>query len=537
MPKYILKNSKYLQQIVCIVKMDAPQDGKRPRIDNDEETPKTNLVSEETVREIFRWCMDNTHMKKALKPPKKNPKTTLLHYASEKGHKFLIDILLDLDDFDVNAMQEDGQTPLVIAIKNDQVDIAHYLIEKGANINTGKPETPLNSAIKRKNIAMAKFLIEKGANVLPPASSRGKHHEFENPLKLASSNCLEEIVALLVEKGADVNEGVRPAIAKSNFKIAKYLIQKGAYPTSSLFWITQFVFASDFPEHTDIIVELTNLVIERGANINERDQIGCTSVESPLLYAVEKSKGQMNPLIKLLLDKGARIKISDITWMLNIHQVEVAKFLIDNISTSDLLKISYVDDRDKEILHLVVTRGYYNEAKILIEKGANIELKDRYGYTPLEVAVHNGHISIVKLLIEKGSKINDQNGWKETPLHFALKRNKKEIIELLLQNGANMDLKNEDGKTPKDIAIESKDLELIVLFHEAEKKSKGQDISKAKPNDCIVCFNPRKGIFAFLPCGHAMTCENCSKDIIASSDKPECPTCRQPVTVYQNIFM
>ena len=86
-------------------------------------------------------------------------------------------------------------------------------------------------------------------------------------------------------------------------------------------------------------------------------------------------------------------------------------------------------------------------------------------------------------------------------------------------------------------------VKLIDQFYKTEKDSKKSKHSKhskkskTKMDDCIICFNPKNGIFAFIPCGHAMTCENCSRNITESSDKAECPTCRQPVTIYQKIFM
>jgi len=51
--------------------------------------------------------------------------------------------------------------------------------------------------------------------------------------------------------------------------------------------------------------------------------------------------------------------------------------------------------------------------KILIENGANINLCDRDGYSPIYFASHNGNIEIIKILIENGANINlcDDNGY------------------------------------------------------------------------------------------------------------------------------
>ncbi|KAK7409434.1 hypothetical protein QQX98_008395 [Neonectria punicea] len=49
--------------------------------------------------------------------------------------------------------------------------------------------------------------------------------------------------------------------------------------------------------------------------------------------------------------------------------------------------------------------GHEGIVKLLLEKGANVEAKDDYGWTPLLWAAENGHEGIVKLLLEKGADI------------------------------------------------------------------------------------------------------------------------------------
>ena len=65
-----------------------------------------------------------------------------------------------------------------------------------------------------------------------------------------------------------------------------------------------------------------------------------------------------------------------------------------------------------------------------------------------------------------------------------------------------------------------------------------QNETKPKPNnsnECVICFEPRNGIFALLPCYHANSCEKCSKKLVNDSDR--CPICRVNVKQYQKIFM
>ena len=190
---------------------------------------------------------------------------------------------------------------------------------------------------------------------------------------------------------------------------------------------------------------------------------------------------------------------------------------------------------DKEYLQQAASKGHLKICQFLISLGANIDLQDTEGNTPLLNAIQNikkdsRHLDIVKMLLEKGASPNIANNEKNVPLHFA---NSKELAELLLKNGAKPDFKNNQNQTPKDMAFQNKLQEINELMIQYETRATDKEL-----NNCIICFNPKNGTFAFLPCGHAKTCENCCKRILQPANQQhECPTCRQPVTNYHKIFI
>ncbi len=55
----------------------------------------------------------------------------------------------------------------------------------------------------------------------------------------------------------------------------------------------------------------------------------------------------------------------------------------------------------------------------LISNGANTNVKDEYGNTPLHYASMCGNLEVVKYLINKGADINKKNNKGNTPLHYA----------------------------------------------------------------------------------------------------------------------
>ncbi|KAH8724299.1 hypothetical protein GQ44DRAFT_750330 [Phaeosphaeriaceae sp. PMI808] len=99
--------------------------------------------------------------------------------------------------------------------------------------------------------------------------------------------------------------------------------------------------------------------------------------------------------------------------------------------------------------------GHEAVVKLLLEKGADLELKDKkYGQTPLSWAVEKGHEAVVKLLLEKGADLEskDKDDW--TPLSRAAKGGHEAVVKLLLEKGADLESKDKDGQTPLGWAAE-----------------------------------------------------------------------------------
>ena len=167
-------------------------------------------------------------------------------------------------------------------------------------------------------------------------------------------------------------------------------------------------------------------------------------------------------------------------------------------------------------------------------------------------------------LIANGANVDIQDKNYETSLHIAARNGNKELALILLRNAANTELENESGKTALEIANQNQhfDIAEMIIRERTMKKiqRKFNIVSKSNPfksvdlgksfgvfdgekqaglKECVICFGPRNGTFTFLPCGHAKTCEKCSK-IVANSEKPAhekvCPFCRTPVTSFLKII-
>ena len=93
--------------------------------------------------------------------------------------------------------------------------------------------------------------------------------------------------------------------------------------------------------------------------------------------------------------------------------------------------------------------------QLLLKNEANIETKNKYGYTALHSAVKKGHDVVVQRLLKNGANIEAKGRRKRVALHYAidgLYGGNEGIVRLLLDNGANASAADGRGRTPLVLA-------------------------------------------------------------------------------------
>ena len=100
-----------------------------------------------------------------------------------------------------------------------------------------------------------------------------------------------------------------------------------------------------------------------------------------------------------------------------------------------------------------VYRGDHGLVELLIERGANIDHKNRFGDTPLREAARRDLIVMVQILVDRGANLNMQNRHGETVLHAAVRRGNHSMVRVLVAGGAGVDIEDEDGYSPIDLAV------------------------------------------------------------------------------------
>lgn len=103
-------------------------------------------------------------------------------------------------------------------------------------------------------------------------------------------------------------------------------------------------------------------------------------------------------------------------------------------------------------LHLVIARRDMTWLRFLIGRGANPNLADRKGATPLQLAANLGWSDGVQVLVKAGASVDQANETGETPLIAAIHRRDAELVRALLAAGANPDRSDNSGRTARDYA-------------------------------------------------------------------------------------
>ncbi len=136
--------------------------------------------------------------------------------------------------------------------------------------------------------------------------------------------------------------------------------------------------------------------------------------------------------------------------------------------------IKYVDKNRKAALHEAVylcksekgKKNSLNIVKILIKYGANVNVKDNSGWTPLHIAAWYSDLDIVKYLVEKGADVNAKDNLGQTPLHISTNKGDLENVKALIHGGAIPEYKNHDGKTSIHLAASNGNLHILFFFND-----------------------------------------------------------------------
>lgn len=153
-------------------------------------------------------------------------------------------------------------------------------------------------------------------------------------------------------------------------------------------------------------------------------------------------------------------------------------------------------------LHEAVKNEDKGKVETLLAKGADINAKERQGHTPFHMAISNGQKDTAELLLAQGADnnikdryprhlgtiesasgaqvedINIKDKYGRTPLHWAVHGGEKDRAESLLAHGADINAKEGlSGNTPLHVAVEHRNLDLArwLVAHGADANARNMN--------------------------------------------------------------
>lgn len=205
-------------------------------------------------------------------------------------------------------------------------------------------------------------------------------------------------------------------------------------------------------------IETIKKLLISGANPNHKTS-GAT--RDPLLW-IALSNNQPR-IVKLLLKAGATADVSDhrgTPILIGALSLANSKTTRHNPIFKSILGLlnkgranpnaqdkAYVGD-NRGPLHMAVSLGSRDLVQMLLDFGADANLKNRSHETALHFAAERGYIDIVQLLLERGARKDSlTKHTKMTPLLAAAENGHAEIVRLLISKGANIDARDVFGKS------------------------------------------------------------------------------------------
>ncbi|KAJ4855817.1 ankyrin repeats (3 copies) domain-containing protein [Trichoderma breve] len=278
---------------------------------------------------------------------KAKDEATPLHIAAEHGPSEAIELLHRLGA-DVDALDDFGQTPLLISIYKKKWEIAELLIKAGANVDADEREgyapllgavaggsdrivqlllkakvdvdavdedgySPLHLAVSQNEVNILQQLLKAGAKIDAVSEYRN-----QTPLHIAVRNKHSDIVKILLEKGASTTlynsldfsplqhslyignlELVQDFVAHDKKASVKAVLEKGKDGNTPMHTLCQWTYQeSDEETMLKMLDELLSVSLEVDINAKNGEQL------TPLDLAVSRA-GDYRNFVCTLVRKGA----------------------------------------------------------------------------------------------------------------------------------------------------------------------------------------------------------------------------------------
>jgi ankyrin repeat protein len=128
-------------------------------------------------------------------------------------------------------------------------------------------------------------------------------------------------------------------------------------------------------------------------------------------------------------------------------------------------------------LHCAAEEGHAEVLVVLLREGAHANVRSDAGKTPLMCACDSGHLGVVKMLVQhmEGGRLEERSDCGRTALHYAAAGGHMEVVRFLLLAGADPTITNNQGRTPRASAE-------LIAYSESLREGRAH---------CVIVFQVR----------------------------------------------
>jgi len=206
----------------------------------------------------------------------------------------------------------------------------------------------------------------------------------------------------------------------------------------------------NFIDSTKLLLDYNKKIIGISL-IDIKDNFGLTALHYCALF-------NNIEFLKLLLKYNADPLIKDNSGNNALHlalennKIEVLTFLIDNVN------LNFVSNKNETLLQSALALGNIDIVNILLDKNIDLDNQENeYGLSALHQCIINNNIDITSKLIDSGANINLQDLQGNSPLIYSIDEDNMELTSLLIKNNnINFNLTNIKGETALHIILKNK---------------------------------------------------------------------------------
>jgi len=386
--------------------------------------------------------------------------TTCFHVAAANGHSEILEILFNecIDRDFVNSADNDGDTPLMSALRNGKKVEAQLLLDHGAPVNTlnKSGQSALQIAMEQEYPDIAELLVARHE---ADVTHRGR---LDSPmLHYASHYGYCNLISTFLQAGSDpdeVNEYLDTALhlaaRANNLDFIKKLLKE--VPTLNLVPQNN---KGNTPLHLAASEGFSEIVafFLRQASIS--DQIRNIYLDLPLHFAA--LNGQLD-IVKQLVNRN-NVNTKGYSGRTALHSasyggyVPLVEYLLQHGADPNIL-----DDLGYGPIYASITAKNDEVANILLRIGASPNAASKYDETPLHKAAEHGNEYMVKKLLDAEGDGLHASKWGTTPFMFAVESGKLEVVDAFLDHGFDgVAITDDSGKTCIHVAASKGNVEML----------------------------------------------------------------------------